>query len=242
METVIANRIRKHYKDTNFFSPFQHGFRQNEGVDELLTLLRLKWAKLILRKNQPKLPKNVEPAVHAIFLDIRKAFDKVWHSGLLYKLYKSGITGETFHWIHNFLKSRRQVVVVEGKESTPKYVQAGVPQGSVLGPLLFLVYINDMDSGLKSPHHYFADDTQLSQHGTAEGTQIYKLNTDLNHILQWSKKWKVQFAPEKTIHIRIAKNKPPDNKSYQTYGTKSQIIFNHVPIQRSKSQSVRSNI
>ena len=72
METIIANRIRKHYKETNFLSPFQHGFRSTEGVDELLALLRLRWAKFILRKHQPDLPKNVEPVVHAIFLDIRK--------------------------------------------------------------------------------------------------------------------------------------------------------------------------
>ena len=71
--------------------------------------------------------------MHAVFLDIRKAFDKVLHADLLYKLYKSGITGETFIWIHQFLKNWEQVVVVEGKESTPKYVKTGVPQGSVLG-------------------------------------------------------------------------------------------------------------
>ena len=101
----------------------QHG---HEGVDELLALLRLKWAKLILKKHQKNLPKNVEPVVHAIFLDIKKAFDKVWHEGLLYKLYKSGITGETFLWIQQFLKHRKQVVVMEGQESPPRSRNAKV--------------------------------------------------------------------------------------------------------------------
>ena len=80
--------------------------------------------------------------------------------------------------------------------------------------------------------------TQLSQHGSAEGTLIYKLNADLKQILKWSKKWKVEFAPEKTIHVRIAKKRPPDNKNYQNYGTKSKIVFNYTTIPRSQSHRV----
>ena len=89
METVIANRIRNHYKTTGFLSKYQHGFRRNEGVEELLALLRLRWARLILKKHVKEIPKHIEAVIHAIFLDIRKAFDKVWHNGLLYKLKRS---------------------------------------------------------------------------------------------------------------------------------------------------------
>ena len=90
------------------------------------------------------------------------------------------------------------------------------------------IVFNDMEKNIKSPHYYFADDTQLFQAKTSESIQIYKLNMDLKEILSWSKKWMVEFAPEKTIHIRIAKSKPPSNQNYQTYGTKSQITFNQL--------------
>ena len=101
METVIANRIRSHYQKTNFLSQFQHGFRRHEGVDELLAVLQLKWAKLIQRKHVKKLAKHLEPVIHAIFLDMEKAFDKL---GLLYKLHERDICGQVFQWNHCMLK------------------------------------------------------------------------------------------------------------------------------------------
>ena len=99
-------------------------------------------------------------------------------------------------------------MVVDGAESFILPIKAGVPQGSILGPLLFLVYINDLDPEIKSQHFFFADDTQMYQANLAETQQVYRLNQDLKAIHKWSKRWKVQFSLKKTIYLRISKTKP----------------------------------
>ena len=96
-----------------------------------------------------------------VFLDISKAFDRVWHEGLLHKLRCFGIGGSLFDWLASYLKNRKQRVVINGQYSewTPTY--SGVPQGSILGPLLFLVFINDIVDDLECEPFLFADDTSL---------------------------------------------------------------------------------
>ena len=90
-----------------------------------------------------------------------KAFDKVWHDGLMYKLKRLGICGKYFRLIHSFLNDRHQRVVLNGQYSNWSKIKAGVPQGSILGPLFFLVYINDLPEGLTTNAKLFADDTSL---------------------------------------------------------------------------------
>ena len=90
-----------------------------------------------------------------------KAFDKVWHEGLIFKLKQNGIEGKLLNLFKNYLTNRKQRVVLNGIESNWGEIKAGVPQGSVLGPLLFLVYINDLEEGIKSNVKFFADDTSL---------------------------------------------------------------------------------
>ena len=93
-------------------------------------------------------PKSLE--VRAVFLDISKAFDKVWHDGLLFKLNQNGISGSLLKLFENYLHNRKQRVVLNGSYSDYSSIESGVPQGSVLGPLLFLVYINDLERNIKS--------------------------------------------------------------------------------------------
>ena len=96
-----------------------------------------------------------------VFLDISKAFDKVWHEGLLFKLKQNGISGNLLNVITDFLYQRKQRVVLNGQHSSWTNVQAGVPQGSILGPLFFLIYINDLSDGLTSNPKLLVDDTSL---------------------------------------------------------------------------------
>ena len=99
--------------------------------------------------------------VRGVFLDISKAFDKVWHEGLIFKLKQNGISGKLLNLIKDFLKNRKQRVVLNGQFSSWADIDAGVCQGSILGPLLFLIYINDLTNVLSSSAKLFADDISL---------------------------------------------------------------------------------
>ena len=126
-------------------------------------------------------------------MDLSKAFDKVSYGLLVHKLDHYGIRGKTNTWIQNFLSDRSQAAVVDGQKSSYIDVDSIVPQGSVLGPSLFLFYINDMLCGLKSTVRLFADDTIAV---TSEADAVY-LQSDLNKLGIWEKKWKMEFHPDK---------------------------------------------
>ena len=144
--------------------------------------------------------------VDVLYLDMQKAFDKVSHDGLLIKLKEYGITGEVYRWIEGWLMNRRQRVVLNNEVSEWKQVESGVPQGSVLGPLLFIIYIDDVDKGLNNSVLKFADDSKLFGvvgEGAAEG---YGLQEDLNKIVQWSKVWMMPLNEEKCHVMHFGKN------------------------------------
>ena len=100
--------------------------------------------------------------MRAVFLDISKAFDKVWHKGLIFKLEQNGISGNLLKFFESYLHNRKQRVILNGSYSEYYSIESGVPQGSVLGPLLFLVYINDLEKNIKSNVKFFADDMLYS--------------------------------------------------------------------------------
>ena len=129
-----------------------------------------------------------------VFGDISKAFDKVWHAGLLFKLKNMGITEELLIWISNYLSDRQQRVVLQGESSCWADINAGVPQGSVLGQLLFLVYINDMKKGLTSKLTLFADDNLLLSISNCHITNSQILNSDLEKLEAWAQQWIVSFS------------------------------------------------
>ena len=99
--------------------------------------------------------------VRSVFLDISKAFDRVWHDGLIFKLRRIGADGNLLGTIKSFLSDRQQRTVINGKSSDWKKVTAGIPQGLILGPLLFLIYINDLPDGLRSSARIFADNASF---------------------------------------------------------------------------------
>ena len=139
-----------------------------------------------LEENCDKLDEG--KAVDVIYLDFAKAFDKVSHSMLAAKLEACGIGGEVLRWIKNWLEDRRQKVGIKGKYSDWVKVISGVPQGSVLGPLLFLIYINDIDEGIISKISKFADDIKLCREAGCE-TEARILQDDLKRLAQWSEDW-----------------------------------------------------
>ena len=127
-----------------------------------------------------------------------KAFDKVWHEGLLYKLKSMGISGEFYDLPENYLSGRLQRVILNGQTSSWRPILAGAPQGSVLVPLLFLIYINDLPNKLKSNAKLFADGTFLFIIVKDENESANVLNNDLSLISEWAFNWKMLFNPDPT--------------------------------------------
>ena len=131
-----------------------------------------------------------------VFRDISKAFDKVWHKGLLFKLSQNGMSGNILDLLSSFLSDRKQSVPLNGQIFDWQNVIAGVPQGSILGPLLFLIYINDLSDDLFSKTKLFADDTSLFSVTHYMTTFANKLNSDLKKNSDWAFQWKKSFNPD----------------------------------------------
>ena len=134
---------------------------------------------------------DIGKVIRFIFCDISKAFDRVWHTGLLYKLRKIGIDGNLLSWITDYLDDRKQKVVLDGFSSGWEGIDAGVPQESVLGPFLFPIYIHDIVDDLDCIIKLFADDTSLyvivDEQNYIQAADM--LSTDLCHIHKWSQNW-----------------------------------------------------
>ena len=151
LEHIVHSHVMKHFELYNILTDCQHGFRSKRST-ELQLILTIHDIASSLQQNK---------SIHAAVLDFSKAFDKVPHRRLLIKLERYGIHGNLLSWMESFLTKRVQTVICEGATSTSSPVTSGVPQGSVLGPLLFLTYINDLPNGLTSTVKLFADDTLL---------------------------------------------------------------------------------
>ena len=141
-------------RDNKIVSIHQSGFIPGDSTVNQLVSIHHDLCKALENYND----------IQLIFFDISKAFDKVWHKGLLHKLKCIGIKGPLYQLFHDYLDNRKQHVVLNGKCSSWQTIYAGVPQGSVLGPLMFLIYINDIGNTLSSTATLFADDTSLSNH------------------------------------------------------------------------------
>ena len=154
--------------------------------------------------------------MRGIFLDISKAFDRVWHEGLIYKMKCIGITGMPLKLLQNFLQNRHQQILVNGQCSSWAPVFVGVPQGSVLGPLFFLIYINDLTKAISSTKKLFADDTSIFSIINDIDVSEHELNSDLMKISMWAYQWKMSFNPDVSKQAQEVIFSKKTQKSYLT--------------------------
>ena len=203
MEHIICSCVMKHLDNNNVLSDCQHGFRNNRSCESQLLITINDFARGINDKQQ----------IDSILLDFSKAFDKVNHYKLGLKLKHYGIKGNCLNWIISFLKNRSQQVILNGSFSDPAEVLSGVPQGTVLGPLLFLIYINDMPALLHSILRLFADDAFLYR-CIKSILDMYYLQEDLNQLQTWEHNWDMEFHPQKCKLLSIINKTKPLPTSY----------------------------
>ena len=190
-ERIAFKNLYNHLRDNNLLYKYQSGFLPNHS-----TVFQL----IDIYHNICQSFDNHQFSC-MVFCDISKAFDRVWHKGLIYKLKQHGIEGDFLKWLTDYLNGRQQKVIIRGCTSTFKVIQAGVPQGSVLGPLLFLIYVNDIADSLLSLTRLFADDSSLFYSASSLDDIQGLINHDLILLSQWAKQWLVTFNPSKTEAI-----------------------------------------
>ena len=203
MEHIIASKLTQHLNQHNILYDLQHGFRDRRSCETQLIQLVENLGRQLVKGKQ----------VDIVLLDFSKAFDKVSHPKLLFKLSQHGVKGNTLNWIRAFLVGRTQAVVLEGESSTEVPVTSGVPQGSVLGPLLFLLYINDLPQNVQSQVRLFADDTTV--YLTVDSSEDRDtLQADLDTLQEWERAWNMEFNPSKCQVLHITRSKQPLNTQY----------------------------
>lgn len=146
-----------------------------------------------------------------IFCDVSKAFDRVWLRGLILKLERYGIKGDLLLWLESYISNREQQVIVKDAISSRRKLKAGVPQGSILGPLLFLVFINDIADEMLGLCRLFADDTSVGERSYEINSLRDMVDIDLQNISCWSKKWLVKLNPQKTEIMYFSTRPTPDD-------------------------------
>ena len=181
-EKIIFNNLYHYLNSNNLITRNQSGFRPGDSTTNQLLFLVDEIHQAFEDRNSLE--------VRAVFLDISKGFDKVWHDGLIFKLKQNGISGSLFKLLANYLNNRKHRVVLNGSCSHYSEIESGVPQGSVLGQLLFLLYINDLERNIKSNIIFFADDTMLFSIVKDPVISGDDLNHDLDIIHQWAHQWK----------------------------------------------------
>jgi len=186
LESIIRDQIMTYIYDNNILADEQHGFVSGRSTVTQLTETLEEWTKI---------------------LDFKKAFDTVPHQRLLLKLRNYGICGQLNQWLEDFLSNRKQRVVVNNQSSSWTGVPSGIPQGSVLGPILFVLFINDLPDCVKCSVNLYADDTKIYR-SVPDTESCQLLDDDLTALSNWAKKWQMCFHPDKRTVLRIGKNHP----------------------------------
>ena len=207
-EHVISSNIMQHLEKHSILYDLQHGFRSARSCETQLVSF--------IQELASSTDKNIQTDI--IVMDFAKAFDKVPHKRLLYKLKYYGITNNTLNWIQDFLSLRTQTVILEGIHSDKIQVTSGVPQGTVLGPILFLIYINDFHEYLThSTLRLFADDSIIYKE-IRSSNDTYKLQSDLDAAAKWEQDWLMSFHPDKCSVLQITTKKQPIQHNYILHG------------------------
>ena len=192
LERLIRDEIVKHMKVNNLFSAAQHGFVTGKSCSTQLLEL--------MEELTEALDSNED--VDIIYLDFATAFDKVPHKRLLKRLWGYGIRGKVHSWIKEFLTDRSQKVVIEGKSSDSANITSGIPQGSVLGPILFLIFINDLPDVILSFIKLFADNAKLF--GRVNSImQGLTFQVSLDNSVDWTKLWKMNYHFKECKHLHV---------------------------------------
>ena len=204
IEKVVANRLTNYLETNNLFSNCQYGFRKNHSTVHPLT----KFLNFIAKAN------NAKEHTVAIFCDLKKAFDTCDHKILLHKLHKIGVRGLELSWFQNYLSDRKQFVCIDGKCSNLLDILIGVPQGSILGPLLFLIYINDLPLCSLLFTLLFADDTTLmASNKNLQELNVF-VNTEFKKVTDYFRKNKLCLHPMKTKYIVISQSVEATNFNF----------------------------
>ena len=193
LEKCVQKKVFQFLKENNKINPCQSGFIPKDSTIYQLLNIYDDFCRSL----------DDRVSTEAIFFDISKAFDRVWHRGLLQKINAIGIRGNLLNWFSNYLQNRTQAVVIKGQRSNYLNITAGVPQGSVLGPTLFLIYINDLTNSIDSTIKLFADDTSMYLSLDNNPERTLQLNSDLEKIKTWASTWKVTFNANKTDKLNI---------------------------------------
>ena len=207
LEHIISSNVMSHLENNNILYDLQHGFRPSRSCETQL----ISFLQHVSQSNNQNIQTDV------VIMDFAKAFDKVPHQHLLYKLKYYGISCNAYDWISDFLTDRTQTVVLEGEMSSKAPVTSGVPQGTVLGPILFLIYINDFPEYLQhSTLRLFADDSIIYKEiKTINDAQ--NLQLDLDAACRWEKDWLMHFHPDKCNVISITQKRKPIHFTYKLH-------------------------
>jgi hypothetical protein len=195
MEKLIFYKLCAYFKGNYLISIWQSGFIPGHSTTTHLVEIYHSFCQSVSDGKE----------VRVVFCVVSRSFDRVWHKGLLFKLEKCGISGSLLEWLKNYLQDRYQRVVINGQLSTWKQTVAGVPQGSVLGPLLFLIFINDITYVIQHCKiRLYADDTTLFIEVDDRVRAAEQIDEDLKAMSDWANTWLVKFSPPKTESLIIS--------------------------------------